>query len=386
MNLICYVHDFKKEVGHSRAMIEVLNNLPIKKLLVICLNHSPKNDLFPGPNAPKVEFITLPGDTIKPFILKSIWFQFLTYILKKRWTKEDDISISIGACTFNAQIVNIQFAHFLWEKKYFETGTFNLFKRIYKKVLFKYLILCEDILYSRKNLKFVFLSNFMKTEFVNRYKIPPSHLQVAYSSTNFEQFRPNFSLSKSERIKILKEYHPELKALKEDRPTVLFVGAFERKGLHLILDLIPDSCEFVIVGSGERNTFIKIPNKENYYHVTFTKNISLFYQALDNFIFPTIFEPFGLVILEAAAAGMNIYTSDTWVGASELLKNTLGVTFINPEKIRVKDLKDLNVLEEEKRKTFSDGRLLQFKNLTWADCANQWSKVINSLKPDDKEE
>ena len=40
---------------------------------------------------------------------------------------------------------------------------------------------------------------------------------------------------------------------------------------------------------------------------------------------PTLYEPFGLVLIEAAAMGMNIVTTRNCVGASELLENLEGI-------------------------------------------------------------
>jgi hypothetical protein len=42
MNLIVYVHDYTRQIGHSRAMIEVIDQLPVDKVKVVCYSHAPK--------------------------------------------------------------------------------------------------------------------------------------------------------------------------------------------------------------------------------------------------------------------------------------------------------------------------------------------------------
>ena len=53
-------------------------------------------------------------------------------------------------------------------------------------------------------------------------------------------------------------------------------------------------------------------------------------RACDLFVFPTRYEPFGLVILEALASGLPVVTSAV-AGAAELLTPACGIALADPE-------------------------------------------------------
>jgi len=72
-------------------------------------------------------------------------------------------------------------------------------------------------------------------------------------------------------------------------------------------------------------TFV-IVTKSSRYHWTSrnvkivppTKQIARYYAAADAFVFPTTYDAFGMVVLEAMAAGLPVFTSDR-AGAAELV-------------------------------------------------------------------
>ncbi len=309
-------------------MIEVIDRLKPEKVKVICYTHDPLEQLNIKTDI-NYEFFKVPFTGLKPFLIRNLFFQLYTAVFESLWKEPEDTSISIGVCSFNGDIINIQYAHFLWEKLYFKATPVSWYKAIYKVILHRYLTLCEDFCYSKEGVRFVFLSDFIKEAIVKRYKVPKKNYTIAYSSADADQFKPT-KVTREEAFEILKEKHPELSTVKTDRPCLLFVGAFERKGLPLFINKVPDHYELIIVGQPQKGSSFKIPTKENIHHVGFSRNINLFYNACDFFVFPTIFEPFGLVLLEAAISGMNILTSRSSVGASELLTGLPGVEFCDP--------------------------------------------------------
>lgn len=374
MKLIVYVHDFSRQIGHSRAMIEVIDQLQPQQVKVVCYSHAPIKEINLNQTI-NYKFIKVPFGGLKPFLLRNLFFQLYTSILYKIWTRPDERSISIGVCTFIAEIINVQFAHFLWEKLYFKASPIPWYKKIYKVILLKYLTLSEDFCYQNNNLKFVFLSGFIKDAFVSRYGIYNNNYCVAYSSTNANQFSPS-SQSRTEKLEKLKNLYPQLKGLSLSRPTVLFVGAFERKGLPLFAHKVSSGNNFIIVGSPEASSKFTIPDSKNVFHISFSKHINLFYDFCDLFIFPTLYEPFGLVLLEAALSGMKIVTSKHMVGASELLRGIDHVKFCDPFMISPQELKILAPLKRDERLNNSETVREAIKSYTWENCSQQWNKLL----------
>nr|NLI51556.1 glycosyltransferase family 4 protein [Propionibacterium sp.] len=103
-----------------------------------------------------------------------------------------------------------------------------------------------------------------------------------------------------------------------DEPVVLFVGhEFERKGLPLVLDAVArlDRAHLVVVGgtpdlvaAGRRDAAARGLDGRVHY-VGQQADPRRFFHAADVFAFPSAYESYGLVILEALASGVPVVAS-----------------------------------------------------------------------------
>ncbi|MFX3689221.1 MAG: glycosyltransferase family 4 protein [Peredibacter sp.] len=379
MHLQIFVHEFEYGVGHSKAMIEVLKRIPeekIQKLEVVCYQSDGPHEHF-SHLGDKIKIHKVPGIGIKPFLLKFIFFQLYTFFF---WglKKDKSIKISMGVCTLIADIVNIQFCHFLWAKTYFKVAQLSPHKWLYKKLLFSYIIACEDYYYSQEKLHFAFLSRFMEEEFTKRYAIEEERKMMAYSSADFSRFTVK-KQSRTDLLKSLFEDYPEISHLDPMKPISLFAGAFERKGLPFLLPNIPKDHQLIVIGRGEAGAEFPLLKEKNFANVTFTKEIERFYQACDLFLFPTLFEPFGLVIMEAAMCGMRILVSKRHVGATELLEGSEGIDTIDPKDPHHQWIDSPQILQSEERLKFSTQRKESLSQLSWEKCSLEWQKLFDLL-------
>jgi glycosyltransferase involved in cell wall biosynthesis len=117
--------------------------------------------------------------------------------------------------------------------------------------------------------------------------------------------------------------------LSDTNTAVLFVGnSWGRKGLHTAIEAIrgpeQEHLRLVVVGHGVRQEFLAGLPDDVVDRVIFTgpraTDIERLYAAADVFLFPTLYEPFGLVILEALASGLPTIVSAS-AGASEWLED-----------------------------------------------------------------
>lgn len=106
--------------------------------------------------------------------------------------------------------------------------------------------------------------------------------------------------------------------------TFLYVGRlWKGKGVHHLLDAFKDlqrSCDepvsLMIVGDGEEGQALRNRcREENIAHVAFTgfkqrDELPNYYAATDVFVFPTLGDPYGLVLDEAMASGLPVITTD----------------------------------------------------------------------------
>lgn len=158
-------------------------------------------------------------------------------------------------------------------------------------------------------------TEFMKAE-VNRYfNCPADKVDVIYNGVDASKFR--FDWTEEERTAW------RGKLANPDEKIVMYVGRFVReKGIHVLLNAASvvlanePKTKFVIVGGGNREQLEKFVNwyglKDKVLFTGFMANRSLhqLYRCADVAVFPSLYEPFGIVALEGMAAGAAVVASD----------------------------------------------------------------------------
>lgn len=168
-------------------------------------------------------------------------------------------------------------------------------------------------------------SNFMRDE-VNRYfSCPADKVDVIFNGVHAEKFE--FDWSEEERL----AWRSKL-ALPNEK-VVMYVGRFVReKGIHVLLNAASvvlanePNTKFVIVGGVHRESLEKFVRwyglKDKVLFTGFMANRSLhqLYRCADVAVFPSLYEPFGIVALEGMAAGAAVVSSDAG-GLREVVKH-----------------------------------------------------------------
>lgn len=136
--------------------------------------------------------------------------------------------------------------------------------------------------------------------------------------------------------------YPNLKSLRSYNkyPTkFLFVGRLEEsKGIHILHEVfkqLADQFSLSIIGSGSLNTLISCSKQKNIKYLGYVENekLSKFYQTHDMLIVPSIEEPWGLIVEEAAANHLPLLVSDRVGSRIDLIeKNDLGLVFKSNDK------------------------------------------------------
>jgi glycosyltransferase involved in cell wall biosynthesis len=136
-----------------------------------------------------------------------------------------------------------------------------------------------------------------------------------------------------------------------------------------------------IVGNDDIRQYagiIKELNLENRIkHVRSVDSISAAYHAADVFIFPTLYEPFGLVITEAMASGLPVITSGT-SGAAEIMEDGMdGLLLDNPRDAGM-IAKRINQLIADPAFRSKLGKAASQKaaSYTWDVVAEKWLSVF----------
>lgn len=157
----------------------------------------------------------------------------------------------------------------------------------------------------------------------------PARLTVIPNGVDAARFNPR------DRAELRAAARAEL-GLAPEQFTLLFVGdlATPRKGLGTLLEALaqtPDGpAVLLVVGDTRRNAFAAqaAPLGERVRFLGRRADVERLYAAADLFVFPTRYEPSGLVILEALAAGTPVITS-AGAGAAEALTHGRDAWLLN---------------------------------------------------------
>ena len=162
-------------------------------------------------------------------------------------------------------------------------------------------------------------SNMIKDEIINTYSIDPSKIDVVYNGIEPKKVDHKRSFNK-----LSKEF-----GLDKDVPILLYVGSgFKRKGVEEFLEIIADlkvkNFQAFIIGKEKNLGYyeqlsrdLKVDKK-----VIFTgarQDVDDFYAISDVFLFPTRYEPFSNVVLEAMSSKNAVFTTQQ-NGAHEVLE------------------------------------------------------------------
>ncbi len=185
-------------------------------------------------------------------------------------------------------------------------GVHKVFIKIAKKSKFTplsiiYLFIEKRMLKNAR--KIIAISKMVKNDIIETYDIPEVKIKVIYNGIKLKKFDYNKSFEKiSKEFKIL-----------ENEKIFLFVGSgYKRKGVKEFIEILSKiKCKnfkaFIIGKDKNINYYKKFARKLNLpKKIIFTgprTDVNDFYTISDVFLFPTKYEPFGNVILEA----MNFY-------------------------------------------------------------------------------
>lgn len=171
----------------------------------------------------------------------------------------------------------------------------------------------------KKSKRIIAISEMVRNNIISSYDVMPEKISVIRNGIELKKMDYEYSINKLTK---------EFPIIKEGAPIILFVGSgFKRKGvkefLQIIAALSNKKVISIIIGKDKNMKYFKslaiklgIDSR-----VIFTgprEDVEDFYTISDIFLFPTHYEPFGNVILEAMNFSNVVFTSNQ-CGGGEIL-------------------------------------------------------------------
>ncbi|MCX8178928.1 MAG: GT4 family glycosyltransferase PelF [Candidatus Aenigmarchaeota archaeon] len=225
--------------------------------------------------------------------------------------------------------------------------------------------------------KIIAVSKSTKNDLMRFYNIPNKKIEVIYNGINFKNFSP---------VKI---------RFNKKRRNLLFVGRIvPRKGLEYLVETIflikkeISDIKLYIVGKGENDYLIKLKKmikkmnlEKNIKFLGFIedKKLNKVYSMTDIFVFPSLVEGFGLVLLEAMTKGKPIVATNIG-GVNEVIINGRDGILVEPKKPKKMAEAIIKLINDDKLyNKFSQNAIKSVKNFSWKKSAKKVYEIYNHL-------
>ncbi len=230
---------------------------------------------------------------------------------------------------------------------------------------------------------FIVLSERMKRDFLCHYHLTEERLFVIPSGVDSTRYSPaNIPLYRNE---IRRRY-----SAAESDTLVLFVGGYwERKALpqaiKALARLRSSGVTLLVAGRGDAARYRELARREGVEkRVIFAGHVEevwKYYAASDIFLLPSLYEPFGLCILEAMATGLPVVVSRE-AGAAELIRDGFDSLLLEDAKdvAEIATKLDLLVEDTDLRRRLGEGARQTAMGCTWSRVAQRTVDVYRQAR------
>ena len=263
----------------------------------------------------------------QPLLLKFLQFYLISSRLLRR--EEFDIVHTIGGITARQNIVTAQYCQYAWGSAIKQEPAAAEGITAYHRMMWRLTGYFEKrAINSPDTHKVIANSHRTGKDLQKFYGTDPHKIEVIYNAVDPSRFTPKNQCHRAS----IRQRH----GIREEAMLLLFVGEYRRKGLANVIralgKLRAQHVHLLAVGQGDQNRYAALASQNGVCdQVTLaapTSDIERVFGAVDTFVFPTLYEPFGMVITEAMASGLPVITSRA-AGAAEWIEDGVNGLLLN---------------------------------------------------------
>lgn len=371
MKLAIITHKIIKRDGQGRVNYEISKEAIARGHHLILIASEVSLELA---NLPQVTWIKIEVEKIPTELLKKLYFSQRSGAWLKQHQSEIDMAIANGTITNAATQVNIvHFVHNSWLNS--PDHIWRSRRDLYG--FYQWLYSATNAYWEKqvfpKTPLVIAVSQKIATE-LQQMHLSQEQIAVIPNGIDLEEFSPG-------------EISRDQWQLPPHTPLALFAGdiRFSRKNLDTVLHALVEvpNLHLAVAGITEGSPYLKLAESLNLnsrvHWLGLRKDIPELMKAVDFFVFPSRYEPFGLVVIEAMASGLAVITAKT-TGASALITSEGGIVLDDPndKKALAESMEKLANNPELRTKMGQEARAIALQH-SWQKMAQTYLNLLETL-------
>jgi glycosyltransferase involved in cell wall biosynthesis len=332
----------------------------------------------------QVQWVSIPVEGLPSELLRNLVFAWRSTKWLRKHRSEFDVVKANGAITWAKSDVNaVHFVHSSWLKFSSQSvqaksipARLNIKKSLYN--FYQWLYTALNARWEKQAFQqtqvVVAVSDRVSKDLLE-IGVSPESIQVILNGVDLQEFSPGVCDRKKW-------------GLPEEVPLALFVGdiRISRKNLDTVLYALAKvpNLHLAVAGITEGSPYpqlaVSLGVSDRVHFLGLRRDIPFVMKAVDFFVFPSRYEPFGLVVIEAMATGIPVITASS-TGASDLVTPEAGIVLQNSDDTEalVQALLSVTNNSDLRKKMGQTARAIAEQH-SWTSMAQQYVDIFEELK------